>query len=237
MFSTFLRQRWNSLTQNQKIGVSAVMLLFVIALALTGGGWLLSPTRLVAVALVLLVALPVHEFAHAAMAVALGDRTPVWQGRYTLNPRVHLDPLGALLIFLTGFGWAKPVEWNPRNIRLDHKWGSILVAVAGPLSNLLLAIIGLLLLRLGLVPSGLASGLVNFFIEMNIGLFVFNLIPVPPLDGSHILFALLPGDNFSLRMQLRQYGFLILFVLLAIAPGLIRGPMNLISWLLRSIFT
>jgi Zn-dependent protease len=236
MFFGLLRQRWNSLTQNQKIGLSVVAVLFVFALALSGGGWLLNPIRLLAIALILLVALPIHEFAHAAMAVALGDRTPVWQGRYTLNPRAHLDPLGALLILLTGFGWAKPVEWNPRNITVDHKWGAILIAAAGPVSNLLLAIIGFLLLRLGIVPGGLTTGLVTLFIELNVGLFVFNLIPIPPLDGSHILFALLPGDTFSLRMQLRQYGFLILFVVLAIAPGLIRGPMNLVYWLLRSVF-
>lgn len=236
MFLRFLNQRWSLLSQSQKIGVSVVLVLFILALALSGGGWLLSPTRLLAVALVLLIALPVHEFAHAAMAVALGDRTPVWQGRYTLNPRAHLDPLGAILILLTGFGWAKPVEWNPRNITVDRNWGAILIAVAGPVSNLLLAILGLLLLRLGVVPAGMASNFMNFFIEMNIGLFVFNLIPIPPLDGSHILFALLPGDTFGLRMQLRQYGFLILFVILAIAPGLIRGPMQLVSWLLRSIF-
>jgi Zn-dependent protease len=235
MFSNFPGRGWNSLTRNQKIGVGVVAALFIFALASTGGGGIFNPLRLVVIASILLIALPVHEFAHAATAVALGDRTPLLQGRYTLDPRAHLDPFGAILILLSGFGWAKPVQWNPRNITIDRRWGAILVAVAGPASNLLLAILGLLLLRLGIVPSGLARGLINLFVEINIGLCVFNLIPVPPLDGSHILFALWPGDTFALRAQLSQYGFLILFLILGFAPGLVRIPAGLLSTLLRTL--
>ncbi len=235
MFSNFPGRGWNSLTRNQKIGVAVVAGLFILALASTGGGGIFSPWRLIVIASILLIALPVHEFAHAATAVALGDNTPIWQGRYTLDPRAHLDPFGAILILLSGFGWAKPVQWNPRNIKIDRNQGAILVALAGPFSNLLLAILGLLVLRIGIIPAGLASALVNLFVEINIGLCVFNLIPIPPLDGSHVLFALWPGDTFALRAQLSQYGFLILFLILGFAPGIVRIPAGLLSSLLRTL--
>ena len=125
-----------------------------LATMLTGGaGGIINPSRLLAVAAIVFIALPVHEFAHAAMAVALGDDTPKWQGRYTLNPLVHIDPFGALLILLVGFGWAKPVQWNPNNITVDKKLGSILVAVVGPLSNLAMALIAVLVLSFVTISS------------------------------------------------------------------------------------
>ncbi|HHY54745.1 MAG TPA: site-2 protease family protein [Chloroflexi bacterium] len=187
---------------------------------------------MLATAAILLLALPVHEFAHAFTAVQLGDPTPRLQGRYTLNPLRHLDPIGALLIVLVGFGWAKPVQWNPRNIDIDRRWGAILVAAAGPASNLALAVLSLLLWRL-LGETGFLAAFLLFFANINILLFVFNLIPIPPLDGSHILFALLPNNVQQVQFFLMQYGMLLMFVVILLAPGLITGPTTLImSWLM-----
>jgi Zn-dependent protease len=141
--------------------------------------------------------------------------------------------MGAILILLVGFGWAKPVQWNPRNITIDHKLGSIIVSLAGPLSNLLLAVVAAFAIRF--VESELVFNFLLFFIQINVLLFVFNLIPIPPLDGSHVLFALLPGDNFSLQMQLSRYGFLILMAVVFLAPGVIRVPANAILQMLLSV--
>lgn len=218
------RYRWGTLTRTQQIIIAAIGAIILIWLLL--GGDLLNPSRLLAVAMIILVALPVHEFAHAAAAVALGDDTPKWQGRYTLNPKVHLDPLGALLIFFVGFGWAKPVQWTPANIRMDPKWGSIIVAAAGPLSNLLLALLSAILISMNALGLPFLTSFLDYFLWINVSLFVFNLIPVPPLDGSHILFALLPDDKFNLRMQLNRYGMLILLAVIVFGRPIISG----ISW-------
>ena len=229
-----LGQRWQTLTRNQQIfiGVIGLLVLYSLFAGVLSGSSLFSLPRLLAVATIIFVALPFHEFAHAAAAVALGDDTPRRQGRYTLNPLPHIDPMGAILIALTGFGWARPVQWNPRNITIDRKLGSIIVSLAGPLSNLLLAIVAAILVRL--VPGGNAfiTTFLLFFIQINVLLFVFNLIPVPPLDGSHVLFALLPGDNFNLQMQLSRYGFLILMLVIFLAPDVIRVPAGAILQML-----
>ena len=231
-----LNQWWSSLSQSQKIIVSVVGLLIIYWVFFTGGGGLLSPARLLAVATIVFIAFPVHEFAHAATAVALGDNTPRLQGRYTLNPLAHIDPMGAILVLLAGFGWAKPVQWNPGRITIDPRLGAILVAIAGPLSNLALAIVGVLLLRFNSPASGFVYNFLGFFIKINVALFVFNLIPVPPLDGSHVLFALLPGDTYQLRAQLSQYGFLILLAVIFLAGSIIAVPVDLIIRALMTIF-
>ena len=192
----------------------------LLALYHDGRGGLNLPSTLswlLAGAVIIFIAFPVHEFAHAATAVALGDDTPRLQGRYTLNPLVHIDLMGAILIMVVGFGWAKPVQWNPNRINIDRRLGSILVAISGPLSNLLLAILGFVVLRLYPSSGQFLFSFLRNFIVINVSLFVFNLIPVPPLDGSHVLFALLPGDTYQLRAQLSQYGFLILFAVLFLA--------------------
>jgi len=231
-----LNQWWNSLSQSQKIIVAAVGLLVLYWVFLTGGGGILNPARLLAVATIVFIAFPVHEFAHAATAVALGDNTPRLQGRYTLNPLAHIDPMGAILVLLAGFGWAKPVQWSPSRIKIDPRLGAILVAIAGPLSNLALAAIGVLLLRFNPAVGGFAYKFLDAFITINVALFVFNLIPVPPLDGSHVLFALLPGDTYHLRAQLSQYGFLILFAVIFLAGNIIAVPVDLIIRALMNIF-
>ena len=226
-----LRQRWATLSQFQQIAIAVVGLLVLYGL-LVGGGGLFSPARLLAVATIIFVALPVHEFAHAAAAVALGDDLPKRQGRYTLNPLVHIDPMGAALIALTGFGWAKPVQWNPRAITIDVKLGSIIVSLAGPLSNLVMAALAGLVMQMSGLTSGFAAQFLLFFLQINVLLFVFNLLPIPPLDGSHVLFALLPGNNFRLQAQLSRYGFLILLAVVFLAPGIITLPA---SWLARAL--
>jgi Zn-dependent protease len=237
---------WNALTKNQKIGVIAVVVFILVGMALVGGsplGRLGDPKWILAAAAIVFIAFPIHEMAHAATAVALGDPTPRIQGRFTFNPLAHIDPFGAILIFLTGFGWAKPVSWNPRNINIDVRLGSILVSLAGPVSNLVLAALLILSLRLlpvldGAVPRFLLSfyaDFAQFFIYINVLLFVFNLFPIPPLDGSHILFALLPGNMFELQMQLSRYGFLLLFLVIFFAPGIIIGPVQQITQALFNI--
>jgi Zn-dependent protease len=255
MFGGSLGQRWNSLTTGQKIfigGIGALIVYGVVVMFTQGGGLgrYADPMWWLATAAIVFFALPVHEFAHAFTAVRLGDPTPRLEGRYTLNPLVHVDPFGALLIFLVGFGWAKPVRWNPRNITVDVRLGSILVAVAGPLSNLVLAALSLLLLRLFFDPRGLFSSLIGdqggwfassavqllyFFADINVLLFVFNLLPIPPLDGSHVLFALLPRGAQGVFYGLTQYGTLILFAVIFLAPQFITGPTDLVMNLLARL--
>lgn len=228
------RRGWNALSRTQKIIIGVVGVLVLYAL-LSGGsslGRLSDPSWLIASAIIILVAFPVHEMAHAAMAVQLGDDTPRMQGRYTFNPMAHIDPIGALLILFTGFGWAKPVEWNPNNVNVDVRVGTILVAAAGPVSNLLLAAVAVSLSQFAEIS--MLRNFLGFFIVINVTLFVFNLIPIPPLDGSHILFSLLPGDNFELRILLGRFGFIILLATIYLARGVIMVPVSLIiQWLLR----
>lgn len=239
MFGGSLGQRWNSLSQGQKIfiGVLGALIIYglLVSFARGGLGRYTDPMWWLATAAIILFALPFHEFAHAFTAVKLGDSTPRYEGRYTLNPFVHIDPVGALLIFLVGFGWARPVHWNPRNITVNVRLGSILVAVAGPLSNLLLATLSLLALRLVVQMTGSYSmvsmgavQLLEFFAYINVLLFVFNLIPIPPLDGSHVLFAVLPDSAQQVFYGLAQYGTLLLFAVIFLAPRFITGPTNAI---------
>ena len=223
---------WNALSRTQQIGIGVVAILVLYALLSGGGslGRLSNPSWLIAVAVIILVAFPVHEMAHAAMAVQLGDPTPRLQGRYTFNPIAHIDPFGALLILFTGFGWAKPVQWNPNNIDMDIRVGTILVAAAGPVSNLVLAAVGAFLVPFA--DYAMLERFLTFFVWINTLLFVFNLIPIPPLDGSHILFALLPGDNFELRMFLGRFGFIILLGTIYLGRSFITGMASqVVGWL------
>lgn len=175
------------------------------------------------IVIVLVMSVVVHEVSHGYMALALGDPTAKYQGRLTLNPISHLDPVGSVLVplmghFLGGFiiGWAKPVPFNPYNLK-NAKWGEALVAAAGPLSNISIAIIFGLIIRLT-IGYGIATsaflGLASFVVLINITLAIFNLIPIPPLDGSKIFFALLPYRWQGLKQKIEQYGllFVIIFV-------------------------
>jgi Zn-dependent protease len=190
-------------------------------------------TTLVARIVVLLIAFTIHELAHAVTADRLGDPTPRRMGRITLNPLAHLDPIGTILLILVGFGWAKPVLVNPMNLRGNPRMSMGIVAAAGPLVNIIMAAIGALFVRLEWVDltSGgfLSLGTFLFvFIQINLILAFFNLIPIPPLDGSKILFALLPEELAYRLRPLEQYGFLLLMGLIFLVPGvldvLVRAP-------------
>ncbi|MDY6272358.1 MAG: site-2 protease family protein [Selenomonadaceae bacterium] len=165
----------------------------------------------------LIIAMVIHEYAHARMAVALGDFTPRLMGRLTLDPRAHIDPIGLVMLFLVRFGWAKPVIINPNNFRQPRR-DDILVSVAGPAANLIVAFVALLFLvaytqYVGR-PSHGAFLVLRLIIIYNINFAIFNMLPVPPLDGSHILRELLPGSLAYQFDRLERYSFLILIVFL-----------------------
>jgi Zn-dependent protease len=168
---------------------------------------------------VLLFSVIVHEVAHGYVALLNGDPTAKMLGRITLNPVPHIDPVGTILLPLilllshAGilFGWARPVPVNPLNYR-NYRWGEFAVSAAGPVSNLVLAAVFSLLLRLGLGNVGLVK-LASFGVSINIFLALFNLIPIPPLDGSHILAILLPRDLARLYAYLEPVGFILILVL------------------------
>lgn len=173
----------------------------------------------------ILIALTFHEYAHALVADRLGDSTPYYQGRLTLNPLPHIDWIGFLMLLIFRFGWAKPVQVNPYNFKdTGVKKGMMLVSLAGPTMNILLALIGMIILK-GLTPYylnenvALAIRLVEPLVWINLILAVFNLIPVPPLDGSKILAGLLPDAGAQFIYSLEQYGPL--FLLLLIFTGAI----------------
>jgi len=168
---------------------------------------------------VLLFSIIIHEVAHGYVALKNGDPTARVLGRITLNPIPHIDPIGTillpLLLLFSGagiiFGWAKPVPVNPLNFR-NYRWGEITVSAAGPLSNLALAVLFAYVLRLGPLNLGLMK-LAYFGVSINIFLALFNLIPIPPLDGSHILAILLPRDLARMYQYLEPVGFILILVL------------------------
>jgi Zn-dependent protease len=159
-----------------------------------------------------LVAATVHEFAHALVADRLGDPTPRRMGRLTLNPLAHLDLLGTLFFVLFSFGWARPVPVNPLNFTRPRQ-GMLQVALAGPLANVTLAfVVGYLLKNETLMPVWAA--LASMVVWINFVLAVFNLIPIPPLDGSRILESVLPPDQVAAYMRIRPYGTVVILLLL-----------------------
>jgi Zn-dependent protease len=171
-------------------------------------------------AITLMIAFTFHEFAHAFVAYKFGDMTAKNQGRLTLNPLKHLDPIGTILIFIAGFGWARPVPVN-RFFFKKPRLASILVSVAGPISNLILASLGFIVAfginRFGvLAPEGFYDFL-DIFIQLNIVLFIFNLLPFPPLDGYRIIEDLSPTNVRAKMTQYEQYGALI-FLILVFTP-------------------
>jgi Zn-dependent protease len=173
-----------------------------------------DPVAFILIAIPLLYAIIFHELAHGWVAYRLGDSTAKSLGRLSLNPLKHLDPMGTLMLFIFGFGWAKPVPVNFSLLR-DRRMGTILVSAAGIVTNTLLATMALFLLRLlSPAPSSTPALLLHYFAQVNIILAAFNLIPLPPLDGSKILmgFASPKVQNFLFRFE--RYGFLIIIVLL-----------------------
>jgi Zn-dependent protease len=190
-----------------------------------GSGFGAFVDALLAFLIVVLICLPIHEFGHAWAAVKMGDTLPLEQGRYTLDPRRHLDWLGAALLALVGFGWAKPVQINPYAMRLapNPRAGLIVAAAAGPAMNVLLAVVAAILYRLNLSTLRLpvAANVLWLLTYINMGLVVFNLIPIPPLDGSRILYMLLPSRYGQITATLNQYGPFILLAVVLLAGALI----------------
>ncbi len=180
---------------------------------------------LVAKIVILLVGFPIHELAHAWVAYRLGDNTAKQQGRLTLNPLAHLDPLGSLLILVSFIGWAKPVPVNPYRLRFGPRIGHALVAAAGPLSNLLMAAVVAILWRLGLFDgaSYFVRSAAFVFVGVNALLFLFNLIPLAPLDGNSVLAGIVGARIARTLQPLQTYGPIILlglFLLGWISPQL-----------------
>ena len=184
-----------------------------------------SPLTFTAWVLALIIAITIHEFAHAFTADKLGDPTPRLLNRLTLNPLSHLDPLGTLMLFIVGFGWGKPVPFDPYQLANPRR-DSALIALAGPASNLILAAFCALLIRL--IPLFITNSLIVLLtyaiflplISLNIILAIFNLLPVHPLDGGKILVGLLPEDSAQTADQLlHQYGMIILLILILPLSG------------------
>ncbi len=197
-------------------------------------------------AFVVFCVMPIHEYAHALVATKLGDDTARLSGRLTLNPMAHINPLGALMILLVGFGYAKPVPVNVRNTKLKNKkLAMALVAFAGPLSNLIIAFLPVLLRYVVLHIAAKTGGemttavfALNIFFQysaiININLAVFNLIPIPPLDGSRILFAILPTKYYFGIMKYERYIMIAMFLLLL--TGVLTYPLSYLSNLIYNGF-
>lgn len=184
-----------------------------------------GPEGLLAFALLagaLVLAIGLHEYAHALAADLQGDRLPRAMGRLTPNPIKHLDPLGTILIFIAGFGWGKPVEFRPEALS-SRRFGAALVALAGPSMNVLLAIGGAFVYRLILPtePPQFIEAFLGQFVFINVVLAVFNLLPVPPLDGSRLLTIFLPPSRQNIIFFLDRFGFLILIAIVFLAPSVL----------------
>ncbi len=211
------------------------------------------PTILVRL-IILFLAVPIHEWAHAWSAYRLGDDTASLQGRMTLNPIAHLDPIGSLLLLFSGFGWGKPVPVNPYRMRTNPRVGMAISAVAGPLSNFILAMLLAIPFRMGWADLSAAfmdryagtfglGSLLLVAVEINLSLMLFNLIPVYPLDGEKVLMGLLPPRWGDSLLRLRPFGTLILAVLIFILPrigvdliGILIAPVYGLLWSLLLLF-
>lgn len=189
----------------------------------------LDSSTLIARAIVLVIAFTVHEFAHAWTADYYGDTTPRDQGRLTLNPLKHLDPIGSLLLLVSGFGWARPVIVNPWVLAQASPAAMMWVALAGPVSNLLLALVGSIPFWFGFASLSMSSAgflpsfdhLVSEFVWINLILLFFNLIPIAPLDGEKVLMHLLPPAGKDVMMRFRPYSWMVLLVIVFLVPGVL----------------
>lgn len=190
---------------------------------------------------ILVISVVIHEVSHGYAAYLQGDTTAFYAGRLTLNPIKHLDFIGSILVPILlyimsqgsfTFGWAKPVPFNPYNLR-NQRWGELIVAIAGPISNIVIALVFGLMIRFAgaLLPAGFLT-LSILVVLINVGLAIFNLIPVPPLDGSKILFAFLPHRLQQFRFQLERLSFIIILVIV-----LLPQFSDLLSFCIGGIFS
>ncbi len=204
-----------------------------------------SPSMLISYVLVLMTAFAVHEFAHAFTANLFGDKTAAREGRLTLNPFAHLDVMGSLMLLVAGFGWAKPVPVNVYTLERHSRLAPLWVALAGPISNLLMAVLFAIPFQLGLINSFQAytsilsetqhilptlPQLCLVFVQTNLLLMLFNLIPVAPLDGDKVLYYLLPPNGQRLMDQFRPYGPILLLIL--VFGGYLLPGFDPLSWIL-----
>lgn len=197
-------------------------------------------------AFVVFCVMPIHEYSHALVATKLGDQTARLSGRLTLNPMAHISPWGAIMILLVGFGYAKPVPVNVRNTKMKNKKAAMaLIALAGPLSNLIIGFLSVMVRYIILVAASKHGGemttaifALNVFFQysaiININLAVFNLIPIPPLDGSRILFAILPSKFYFGIMKYERYIMAAMFLLLL--TGVLTTPLSYLSNLIYNAF-
>jgi len=183
-----------------------------------------DPISFLIIAIAIILSLSIHEYFHAWVAYFLGDPTSKDRGRLTINPLAHLDPFGTLLIFLVGFGWGKPVPINPMNFK-NQKLGAVLVGIAGPFANFSLALVMSLILRFFTFSNIFFGSFLSLFIWLNLALGIFNLIPIPPLDGSHIILALASDKirNFLIRNSLLLI-IILIFLIYRFGLGFILNP-------------
>ena len=185
-----------------------------------------EPQLFVAFVIAVIVGITFHEFSHAAAASLQGDQTARSQGRLTLNPIAHLDPLGSIALILAGFGWGRPVPVNPTALR-SRRFGHLMVGLAGPAANFVVALASVIALRIAYPTSGFAFDvpfslrLLYTLVVVNVILGVFNLLPIPPLDGSTLLSIVLPPSQQGIVRFLEQYGIFFLLGLLILAPNLL----------------
>jgi Zn-dependent protease len=192
-----------------------------------------DPLTFALVAIPLLFSVIIHEVAHGWVAYRMGDPTAKWLGRLTLNPLKHLDPIGTLMLFLAGFGWAKPVPVNFNNIP-DRRKGLIFVSSAGIVANILFAFIALLFVRLfSTSSSGITFILVYYVVQINITLAALNLIPIPPLDGSKILMGFVSERTQYFLARLEPYGFFIIIGFLYL--GILNPLIGLFRWIIGTL--
>lgn len=197
-------------------------------------------------AFVVFCVMPIHEYSHALVATKLGDQTARLSGRLTLNPMAHISPWGAIMILLVGFGYAKPVPVNVRNTKMKNKKATMaLIALAGPLSNLIIGFLSVMVRYIIIIAASKHGGemtmaifALNIFFQysaiININLAVFNLIPIPPLDGSRILFAILPSKFYFGIMKYERYIMAAMFLLLL--TGVLTTPLSYLSNLIYNAF-
>jgi Zn-dependent protease len=185
-----------------------------------------EPQLFAAFVIAVIIGITFHEFSHAAVASLQGDQTARSQGRLTLNPLSHLDPLGTIAIIVAGFGWGRPVPVTPSRLR-NRRFGHVLVGLAGPAANFVLAVVSVVALRIAYPPADVTFDvdftlrLLDTLVAVNVILGVFNLLPIPPLDGSTLLSILLPPSRQNIVRFLEQYGIFLLLALLILAPNLL----------------